>query len=167
MIAGIAQLCGVNIGSELSDNLEDQAFVDRSHEDMITTIRHRNSMQDVWGWKYPRAATYLEALQDHLTNPHYIIVWRDVFATALRRIQNTKSVLAEIRTIQALQNENLALFEKLNGPCLMVSYDRSLSNPLELAVDICNFLNLPKVFNRRKISDFSLPGKYKEVRTSE
>ena len=50
MMAGVVARCGVDIGSDLPVNLEDQAFVSRSNEQMIETIRERNASTSLWGW---------------------------------------------------------------------------------------------------------------------
>jgi hypothetical protein len=82
MVAGILMQCGLDIGCDLPNNLEDPRFnldlLNRLEEDpinsLIQSVTDRNSSSSGdWGWKYPRAVAYLDMLRDHLTNPHLIL----------------------------------------------------------------------------------------------
>src|SRR5687768_64110 len=78
MVAGVAKRCGLSIGSRLPGNLEDPDFSISDVGRMERTIVARNASMKVWGWKYPRAASYLPELLPKLRNPRIIMVWRDL-----------------------------------------------------------------------------------------
>src|SRR5437588_9464001 len=80
VVAGVAQRCGLFIGSKLPINLEDPDFSHVPIQTMRESIAKRNETFDAWGWKYPAAARYVDKLIPDLRNPRLIVVWRDLVA---------------------------------------------------------------------------------------
>ena len=161
MVAGIVQRCGISLGDDLPTNLEDQAFVGVPIEDMVLTIAERNRTKKVWGWKYPRAAIYLPIIQEYLINPHYIIVWRDVFAASSRRRHRGESMHDALRWAHKIQEQNIEVTRNLSGPQLMISYEKAILDPVEAANQMCDFLDIEKSFSEAAIRGFATPGSYK------
>lgn len=161
MVAGIAQRCGIDIGQNLPDNLEDPDFVEQEQDHMLSAILERNLTKSVWGWKFPRAAAYIPKIQSHLVNPHYIIVWRDIYSASRRRVVKGEDQIAALNWAQSVQEQNLRLIDKLNGPALMVSYARAVSEPAAIANDICEFVGIQPAYDITELYEFALPGSYK------
>ncbi len=161
MVAGIVQRCGISLGNDLPTNLEDQAFVGVPIEDMVLSIAERNRTKSVWGWKYPRAAIYLPIIQEYLINPHYIIVWRDVFASSSRRRHSGESIHDALHWAHKIQEQNIEVTRNLSGPQLMISYEKAILDPVEAANQICDFLDIEKSFSEAAVRGFATPGSYK------
>lgn len=161
MVAGIAQRCGIDIGRNLPVNLEDPDFVEKEQDHMLSAIMERNRTKRVWGWKFPRAAAYLPNIQSHLVNPHYVIVWRDIYSASHRRVLKGEDQIAALNWAQSVQEQNLRLIDKLNGPVLMVSYARAVSKPAAIANDICEFVGIQPAYDITELYEFALPGSYK------
>ena len=161
MIAGLAQRCGVDIGENLPDNLEDPEFTENNHEQIRKAIHERNLKKTLWGWKFPRAAAYLEAIQDDLINPHYIIVWRDIYSASRRRVVRGEDQIEALKWAQSVQRQNLEMMEKLNGPVLLVSYARAVEEPSGVANDICDLIGVQPSYDVYELHQFAHPGSYK------
>jgi hypothetical protein len=50
-----------------------------------------NERFDVWGWKRPQSIDYLKSVSEEITNPHYIIIFKDIFSEANRNVISMKS----------------------------------------------------------------------------
>ena len=161
MVAGIVQRCGVSLGDNLPTNLEDQSFVGAPVGDMLKTIEARNKARRIWGWKYPRAAIYLPQIEEHLINPHYIFVWRDIYTTSMRRHKSGRSQHDALSWAHDIQAQNIELARQLDAPQLMISYEKSILDPISTADRICEFLGLEKSYNAAAIRGFVAPGRYK------
>src|SRR5690606_33230111 len=77
MVAGAMVGLGVHMGDDLPVNVEDPLFNPHSSKlsgpDFIgqvkSAIKDRVKTGDVWGWKFPRAVSYLADIKDELPNP--------------------------------------------------------------------------------------------------
>lgn len=163
MVAGIVQRCGVDLGSKLPINLEDQAFVGKGIDKMVATIRERDSLDRIWGWKYPRASGYLCELEPHLRNPHYIVVWRDIFANSYRGLKKGSEMIDALKWAHKIQAQNIKVLEALKGPKLLISYEKALLNPVGLSESIMNFVGTKVKIDEDELLKFATPGTYKGV----
>lgn len=160
MVAGIVQRCGVDLGPDLPHNLEDQAFAYRPLDEMVQTIRERNQ-GGVWGWKFPRAASYLSQIHGELRNPHYIVVWRDIKAIAARSVRKGEPVIESLQWAHGVQAQNIRTLQDLPGPALLISYEKAVLDPVGLAEQVQEFLGLEAPLDRDDIAHFARPGTYK------
>ena len=87
LVAGVLRALGLYLGDIPEGNNEDKSFHNKPLGQMKSTIARRNQEYDVWGWKYPTASTYLPVLCKSIRNAFFIVVYRDVVATALSRAQ--------------------------------------------------------------------------------
>ena len=161
MMAGVVARCGVDIGSDLPVNLEDQAFVSRSNEQMIETIRERNASKSLWGWKFPRAALYLPAIHQEIRNPHYIMVWRDALSSRLRPISNGREVALALENAHKMQKQNIDILKTVPGKYLLVSYEKSILDPQGLAEQVASFIGVDVPRHMEELIEFMRPGTYK------
>jgi len=161
MVAGICQRCGIDMGTDLPKNLEDQDFVNKPLEHMIQSIEQRNATKPVWGWKFPRASAYLSELEANIRNPLFIVVWRDILSVATRGIKNTGEMNKSLRVAHNIQTQNLNFVSATPAPVLHVSYEKSIRTPVELAEDIQRFTGIHKAFDKDELIAFAEPGSYK------
>ncbi|GAB2502951.1 hypothetical protein GCM10008940_00640 [Microbulbifer agarilyticus] len=161
MVAGVVQRVGVDLGPDLPVNLEDPAFNSKPVSEIIATIKARNNTTSPWGWKFPRAAAYIEKVQQHLINPHYIIVWRDILANSSRLVRRGENPIDSLNHAHKIQKENIDVIGKLNGPCLLVSYEKSVLDPIGLYQQVSEFLGVETPLDESELLEFTRPGSYK------
>jgi hypothetical protein len=171
MVAGVAKLCGLDIGQNLPINLEDNDFNPQVLNKqgiqpvphIINTLKERYRSKDIWGWKFPRAIAYLAQIQQHLVNPHLILVSRDPIATAAREILSGAPKLKAIELVLRLQLRNMELVKSWEAPTLVVSYEKSIQYPEQFVTDLCDFLDVARPTDTSEIRAFMQPGQYKSI----
>jgi hypothetical protein len=171
MVAGVSKLCGLDIGQDLPVNLEDNDFnanllrqQNKVPAIAITeTLKRRNTQKKIWGWKFPRAIAYLEQIQEHITNPHLILVTRDPVATASREILSGRPKIKALDAVLNVQKRNMELVKKWQVPSLIVSYEKSIAFPEQFIDELCEFLETEKPAQTEDIISFMRPGKYKKI----
>jgi hypothetical protein len=170
MVAGVAIKCGLFLGDELPINCEDPNFNIRQLKlknlpialTIRETLRERNDTIDsTWGWKFPRAAFYLDQVFDCIRNPHFIIVYRDPVATGSRAAQDGTPIEEALDQVLALHRMNLDAAEKYRVPTLFMSYDRALAARERTITSLCDFIGLPTPGNKKEILAYMEPGRYK------
>ena len=165
MIANVVRSMGVYLGEELPVNLEDGDFnwdvlgrtnPEWSREQKIASIKQavesRNQKFDVWGWKYPRMDLYLKDICSQVVNPMFVCVFRDVVASTWRGVvRRGQPAVGVIRYALELQANQLALLEEAGAPALLVSYEKAIDDPLQLAASLNQFMGLG--FSRKELKE--------------
>ncbi len=162
MVAGVVRGFGYHLGAELAVNNEDVDFAYRSHEEMRRSIAQRNERFSLWGWKFPRAAEYLDGLLDVVRNPKLIVVNRDIVATSLGllRWDERQPGDALLETLDQMQ-KNLALVSRWRKPSLFVSYEKAVAAPDAFLQELSVFLNRPLAVDKSRMVKFMAAGSYK------
>jgi hypothetical protein len=162
MIAGAVRGLGVFLGEKLPVNNEDPEFTYKSVAHMKSTINARNEQHDIWGWKFPMAANYLEELLPVVRNPVFIIVTRDAAATAsaLTRWHN-RDISAAISEALIQTQKNFHLSLRWQVPTLFVSYERAVASPDVFLPELSGFLDLQLAVDEQKLISFMERGSYK------
>lgn len=155
MIANVVRSMGVYLGDDLPVNLEDDDFnwdvlsknPDLKRPEKIASIKQaierRNLDHDVWGWKYPRTDAYFNDVLSEIVNPMLICVFRDVVASTWRNVvRKRQPPIQVIRRALDLQAKNLGLIEKSGAPALLISYEKAIAEPLQLASSLNQFMGL-------------------------
>jgi len=172
MVAGVARLCGLMLGDDLPNNHEDVAFnvdsLKRAGQDPFPaikqTIERRNAEHTVWGWKYPRAAHYLDEIRSGLRDPRLVVVLRDPVASAGRQVRrHGRDPMEVVREHHQIQARNIDLVSRWQVPSLLVSYERSIDRPAELVERLAAFLGLPVPDDPERVRRFVRPGTYQDV----
>lgn len=170
MAAGVARLCGLNIGDDLPDNAEDPAFnpIAQARKGIATAnmrnaIAGRNAAYKCWGWKYPAAAKYLPKLRQSLRNPCLIVVFRDPVATQLRNFAKGNGVEQIINNALKAQKRNWNLVRKWSAPTLLVSYEKAVAEPENFIEHMCNFLKTERPSDIDPVIEFMRAGTYKPL----
>jgi hypothetical protein len=162
MVAGAVRGFGIFLGDNLPVNNEDPDFTYKSVPHMTAAILARNAKYQSWGWKFPMAAHYLEELLPVIRNPVFVIVARDVAATAgaLTRWDNrSRSAAISEALIQTQMNFVMAL--RWQVPTLFVSYERAANDPELLLQELGSFLDLKVTVDHERMIDFMARGSYK------
>ena len=127
VIGGVMRGLGIFMGDNIDENnQESMDFHGRKPDQLAETIARHNAAHQVWGWKHPNAADYLESIWPLLVNPHAICVYRDAVANgqALNR-WHPFSKLDAIQAALRRQQRNLNLLKTLSGPKIFVSYEKA------------------------------------------
>lgn len=168
LVAGILRALGLYLGEIPEGNNEDKSFHNKPLGQMRATIAQRNAQFDVWGWKYPTAVNYLPVLSRSIRNPYFIIVFRDAVATALSRAQwdgdfIRRSGRMSLHETNSNTNANMGFALATRRPCLLISNEKAQTNPSALVDEVADFLFVerPDEELRRKILEYSEPGRYK------
>jgi hypothetical protein len=168
LVAGVLRALGLYLGDIPEGNNEDRAFHNKTLGQMKATINKRNQDYDVWGWKYPTAAMYLPILSKSIRNAYFIVVYRDVIATALSRAQWDGEFIRRpgrlsIHETNAITNANTGFALATRRPCLLVSNEKATSRVSDLIDELADFLCVerPNDELRAKIIAYTEPGRYK------
>lgn len=161
-IAGLVRGFGYYLGSDLPVNNEDPSFSYQPIDRMKATIEARNAAHHLWGWKFPRAVSYLDHLLDTVRSPMLILVSRDVVATALGLIRwddrDQTDALSE--NLDQL-HKNVALVLRWRLPTLMVSYEKALARPDDILADLEAFLGHPAAVDHSRLRAYVQKEGYK------
>lgn len=164
MCAGALRLAGISMGAEITPENEDRDFI--SHQGDIQVLEKperkaeylsrikevisvRNGNHDVWGWKDPISALYLEDIIQHLRNPHLILVMRDPMAVAMREwfalpqshlsSASPNFYFDHIQRTLLLYSRLEKIVRETSVPGLILSYERCLRYPEDFAKRILAF----------------------------
>ena len=164
-VAGTMQRLGVFMGEDLPNNYEDPRFgPGQSAQRLRETIAERNAAHDVWGWKFPAAANYLEGLIDSLRMPCLVVVYRDVVATMKGHVRwHNRRLAAAAHDVLLQQHKNWMLIERWRVPTLLISYEKAVLEPGLFVEEMAAYLgrDVPEGAALEEIVAFLRPGTYK------
>lgn len=145
MVAGTLSKLGLYMGEDLPTLYEDSVMSlclrqnDKRQAKKI--IKERNEKYAVWGFKKPslRLWSWLSLFRE----PVYIIVFRDLFATANRRVVSLdKFLFREMLNVLGV-NLCLLLFLRFSKrPILIASYEKALLAPDKFVGGLTRFLGI-------------------------
>jgi hypothetical protein len=164
-VAGTMQRLGVFMGQDLPNNYEDPCFGPGiPPAKMRETIDLRNQQHDVWGWKFPAAASYLEHLFENVRNPYLVAVFRDVAATMKGHVRwHSRDVIHAAQEVLLQQQKNWFLIERWRVPTLLVSYEKAVLSPHLFAQQLASHIGTPEPEDKAltDLASFLSPGSYK------
>jgi tetratricopeptide (TPR) repeat protein len=161
-IAGLVRGFGFYLGPDLPVNNEDPSFTYQPIDRMKATIEARNADHQFWGWKFPRAVSYLDHLLDTVRNPMLILVVRDVVATALGLVRwDGRDQMSAVSEILDQLRKNIALVLRWRLPTLMVSYEKALARPDDILADLEAFLERPAAVDHSRLRAYVQKEGYK------
>lgn len=168
-IAGTVRALGVDLGADLGGNNEDKAISNSPPRKLEAYVKQRNAQNDIWGWKFPRAAKLPPVLFEMMRNPFYIVVTRDPVRVALSREKwdgprrRHRAVAALNDAIHSIQYAStLALGQ--SRPTLFVSYEMFCEHRADGINEIADFIGLarPDADLMGRIIAYTEPGSYKD-----
>ncbi len=167
MIAGLLMKLGIYMGEELNKGTnEDRKFVAHAGMRNIFTdarrnadkqaylnairavVKDRNAGHAVWGWKDPIAILYIAEIEPLLRAPHYVVVTRDPGAVAQREMvaepvdRGAAHVLVHLHDAAVSYARIASFLAPRNVPTLLISYERAMRRPRELARSLSDFLGV-------------------------
>jgi hypothetical protein len=168
LVAGVLRALGLYLGDIPEGNNEDKAFHNKSLGQMKATVARRNQEYDVWGWKYPTASTYLPVLSKSIRNAFFIVVYRDVVATALSRAQWDGEFIRRngrmsLHETNAMINANTGFALATRRPVLLISNEKAAQHTSDLIDELADFLYVDRPDDdlRARIIAYTEPGRYK------
>lgn len=146
-IAGALHYFGVSMGENLSTDYEDLvlsgAVEQNQAENIASFITKKNAELSVWGWKPPSGIKHVEAWHGKFRNPYYIVVFRDLLSIANPNSTSTSNdVISKMRDANLHLKSLLDFVAELKAPTLLVSYEKAIADPLNLAYNLRDFLSI-------------------------
>ena len=165
MVAGTMRASGVFMGDNIDENNQESAdFANRRIDLMAEQIEVNNGMHEVWGWKYPNAADYIDRLWGRLRRPHLICVFRDAVANGqgLNR-WHPFGPLHAVQQVVLRQQLNLNLLARRPVPAIMISYEKALRSKARFLDEFSGLLG--RSFDREEFDfeGFMEAGSYKSL----
>ncbi|MEQ8267716.1 MAG: hypothetical protein RH982_11000 [Parvibaculum sp.] len=143
MVAGVIRALGVNMGVKAGLNHEDPRFITEDFEKQSRIIRQNNKQNDVWGFKVPKAALSLDFYAEHLRNPYYVVVYRNIAAIADSWHQRgTGSYLGAIERTVRYYAAISDFMQKTNRPLLIVNYERATEMREQTVASLASFVGV-------------------------
>jgi len=159
MVAGLVRMLGIPMGGRIDPPTnEDLDFIEgkeplsavpnpkhpehtRVLERLLGLVNTRNQEYRDWGWKDPLAFVYVAPLLSQLRNPHFVVVFRDLYSISARELLATG--VETLDTLTRAQNNYAWLLEVLKrreAPALITGYEKAVLYPKKFAVELCSFL---------------------------
>ena len=127
-------------------------------------VENKSRGKQVWGWKHPRSILTLDLFLPHLENPHLIAVFRNPLGIANSSVEHTKKYKADkVDFFQALRLTNFYYAEMFKAlerhralPAISVAFEDVVSQPMQEAEKLANFLQLSLTEEKRARIDQSV-----------
>ncbi len=158
MVAGVLAKLGVYMGEQLSSRYQDSMLLDcinRNDKRQAKKIIHeRNGKYPVWGVKKLRLWRWDKLFRE----PVYVVIFRDIFATANRRVTLFNiELLTEMFKIVGLNFLLLVFLRLSKRPILIVSYEKALLFPEDFVTGLSLFLGLDDPVKKAEAAQFINP----------
>ncbi|NVJ97121.1 MAG: sulfotransferase [Alphaproteobacteria bacterium] len=151
MVAGTVRELGINLGARLGENHEDPQFLPKDLDHIRSIVAKRNEDLDTWGWKMPHSLAYLDEIEADLRNPHIILVWRNVLATALSQVNRSGATIDNaLAYSQARLQEMIEQLAKFKSPVLLVNYEQAVRDPEEFVNTLAEYLDVQVTADMKK-----------------
>lgn len=149
MVAGLLYRMGVFMGTRMDkvvyEDVELSGAIESGDFNAVARmIRERNDKYGLWGWKRPAVVDHIGQLHGSLRNPHYIAVFRDIAAIAVRnRISVNSELLSNMK--QSLNHflRIVNFIETVDAPAMVISYEKALLNGESLVTSLAEFAGIP------------------------
>jgi hypothetical protein len=108
-------------------------------------VSKKQSENQIWGWKMPWTNLTIELFLPYLSNPNFVIVFRNPIGNAHSFVEHNKilSLFESLKLINFYNKEILEFLERHpNLPKIFISFEKILSNPNTEARSLANFLGL-------------------------
>ncbi len=149
-VASSLNSVGIFLGDSWREpNYEDvylaKCFRNRSWSKFRKQIKKYEASHDVFAWKLPDSINRLIKVDGMFSSPKYIFVFRDIYAIG-DRINRARGASLLFSMFKAsLQYLNAIFFIKYRKPdCLLVSYEKMLTNTDQYARQLLDFLEMEK-----------------------
>ncbi|EDY81951.1 hypothetical protein VDG1235_1571 [Verrucomicrobiia bacterium DG1235] len=128
-----------------------KALEAHNFEEATKLIEEYNQSYEVWAFKRPTTNDTIETLHNLLSNPIYIVIFRDILAIAQR---NSLSMEAKpfptMHSAISDYQKILAFIEKHTPSTLLLSYEKTLKNPEPFINKLLEFTGLKETTSEEK-----------------
>lgn len=114
-------------------------------------IRARNSKHAVWGFKRPSASAQMARIARLFRNPRFVVVFRDIFAIAVRnRISVSANLYNDMQSSLTQYGKILSFIQTSQFPTMLVSYEKALARREPFVRALSEFVG---IYEERLIND--------------
>lgn len=148
IVGGALAHLGVFMGDKACAPVYEDVYLSTAIEDKDETqveqiIEDYNAQHSIWGLKRPSVLEHLDLINEKTRNPHYIIIFRDIFSIANRnRISANSDVFASMKNSLQEYNKVIEFLSKSNAPALILAYDKALNNSETLVPTLADFCGI-------------------------
>lgn len=142
-VAGAVRSLGVFMGQSLGRNHEDPKFLGTDHDFLLEQIHNRNKHHKVWGFKAPHAIDMIDFYMEHLTNPHFIVIYRNPLAVAQSiRTRTGNSIRRGLNHVIDFYSKIDAFLDSNEAPTLLLNYEKMTEQKDVAVTGMVDFLGL-------------------------
>lgn len=148
MLAAVLKAADVFMGEKTATGThEDQQLAallqPRQRRELLLLVEQRNQDHNLWGFKLPSRQVLEPSLLRLLRRPYLVVIFRDILAIAGRR-QVSKGESLQSQLTQSLKEYRrlVRFLDRIDRPCLLVSYEKALLDPDLLVDQLDHFLML-------------------------
>lgn len=144
MTARLLEAAGIFMGARMAFNAEDPQFarllkeISPDQAAFRELVARRSAARPRWGFKAP--FRFHRTLLSEIENVRYVTIFRDVLAAGVRTMMSGGArPVPAMSGINARQKELLAFMAVTNRPTLVLSYEKALTAPEEIARAVLAF----------------------------
>ncbi len=143
MVAGMIRALGVDLGERSGRNHEDPRFLTEDRALLAERIAENNAARDVWGFKMPKASLMLDFYLEHLRNPHFILVFRNVASVVDSwQARGGSDPLQTSEHALHYYSTAISTLRSSGCPLLFANYERACDAPEAFAQSLAEFLDV-------------------------
>ena len=164
MVAGALHHLGLFMGQPLAPaTYEDTALISAINNRKLgiirRTISERNDRYPIWGWKQPSHFDYfVENVVPLLKNPVFIVVYRDLVATANRnRIAVGADLVASMEATARLYDRITRFVSTTTSAVMVLSYEKALNDGAGFVAALADIARVASESRRREATLFVQP----------
>lgn len=143
MVAGMLRVLGVDMGEGEGGKYEHLSFLTDDRDKLLSQIKTNNERKGLWGFKATNAFQMMGFYDEHLSNPHYILVFKN-FGSTVEGCSNYVENDSMQSVLYAMEYYDLVLgFLKGKGrPLVFAGYERVCDFPEVFFRQLADFLDL-------------------------
>lgn len=149
LVAGVLDHLGVFTGDRsnspvFEDVALSNAFETGTDEEALEIINKYNASHKIWAWKRPSSLEYLGRVDNLLTKPRYIFIFKDLFSIVERNQISMGQAEYSARLKKALDDYGkiIDFIEKKEPYAMLVSYDKAKRYKEKFINEVVTFGNI-------------------------
>jgi len=147
MLAGICEILGVPMIGDNYDrkNWEDLDIIEglKGRDGFAEVVRQRDEQYDMWGFKAPGALSYYPRFSQHLRNPVFLAIYKDLASVTYRRFGVSQNRLyVKMRNTARQMERSVDRICRSGLDVHMLSYCKAIIAPREFVLRIADIIGL-------------------------
>jgi len=137
--------CAETLNNLDTEKAEKRVLAFRNKYDKIIKKVVRNNESELWGWKDERSCFAIKLFLPHLTNPHFIIVHRNMYSIA-RSLENIDNLPITDGLLSAISfyKKIFEFLKEVDYPRMHISYEELFTNGDKVVQDLCDFIGIKR-----------------------